>query len=245
MIRFDILTLFPEMIEGFFNTSILKRAIDKKLIEINIINFRDYATNARHSVDDYEFGGGAGMLISVEPIHKALEAIDGLKNSYKILTSPAGTVWNEAVAKRISKMDHIVLICGHYEGFDARVLNYVDEEVSIGDFVLTGGELPACIIVDSVARLIEGVIASDSLQQESFQEGLLEYPQYTHPKVYDGKNVPEILFTGHHANIRKWRLKEALRKTYIKRPDLLKARNFTKEELKLMEEIKNEEDHTS
>lgn len=203
-VRFDILTLFPEMIEGMLNQSILKRAIEKKIIEVNIINFRDFSTNKHSTVDDYAYGGGAGMLISVEPIHLAMKTIPNIDKAYKILTSPSGNVYNQNKAEKLSKLDHIVIVCGHYEGIDNRILDYIDEEISIGDYVLTGGEIPACAIIDSIARLVPGVISDESIVGESFTMGLLEYPQYTRPYEYDGKKVPDVLVSGHHANIKKW-----------------------------------------
>lgn len=241
-VRFDILTLFPKMIEGMISDSILKRAIEKGIIDIHVIDFREYSTNKHHTVDDYAYGGGAGMLISVEPIHLAMKAIEGIDHAYKILTSPSGHVFSQKMAERLSKESHIVIICGHYEGIDNRILNYVDEEISVGDYVLTGGEIPACLLIDSISRLIPGVISDDSIVGESFTMGLLEYPQYTRPPMYDGKKVPEILLSGHHANIKKWQRKEALRKTYRVRPDLLENMELTKEDLQFLEEIKHEKD---
>ena len=240
MIKFDILTLFPEIIEGMVSSSILKRAIEKGLIEINIIDFREYAGNKHSTVDDYAYGGGAGMLLRVDPIYRALNTIEGLDKAHKILTSPSGNVWSQKKAEEFSKLDHIVIVCGHYEGIDARVLNYFDEEISIGDYVLTGGEIPAGVIIDSVSRLINGVIADDSTVNESFSMGLLEYPQYTRPQEFDGHKVPDILLSGHHANIKKWQRYEALKKTYLVRPELLNEIELSKEDLKMLEEIKNE-----
>ncbi|MBE6130327.1 MAG: tRNA (guanosine(37)-N1)-methyltransferase TrmD [Erysipelotrichaceae bacterium] len=238
--RFDILTLFPEIIEGMVSSSILKRAIEKSLIEINIIDFREYAGNKHSTVDDYAYGGGAGMLIRVDPIYRALNTIEGLSGAHKVLTSPSGNVWSQKKAEEFSKLNHIVIVCGHYEGIDARVLNYIDEEVSIGDYVLTGGEIPAGVIIDSVSRLISGVIADDSTVNESFSMGLLEYPQYTRPQEFDGYKVPDILLSGHHANIKKWQRYEALKKTYIMRPELLNQIELSKDDLKMIEEIKLE-----
>ena len=240
MIRFDILTLFPEIISGMVSSSILKRAIEKGLIEINIIDFREYAGNKHSTVDDYAYGGGAGMLIRVDPIYRALNTIEGIETAHKILTSPSGNVWSQKKAEEFSKFEHIVIVCGHYEGIDARVLNYIDEEVSIGDYVLTGGEIPAGVIIDSVSRLINGVIADDSTVNESFSMGLLEYPQYTRPQEFDGYKVPDILLSGHHANIKKWQRYEALKKTYKVRPELLDQIELSKDDLKMLEEIKNE-----
>lgn len=239
-VRFDILTLFPEMIEGMLNQSILKRAIEKKIIEVNIINFRDFSTNKHSTVDDYAYGGGAGMLISVEPIHLAMKTIPNIDKAYKILTSPSGNVYNQNKAEKLSKLDHIVIVCGHYEGIDNRVLDYIDEEISIGDYVLTGGEIPACAIIDSIARLVPGVISDESIVGESFTMGLLEYPQYTRPYEYDGKKVPDVLVSGHHANIKKWQRYQSLKKTYEVRPELLGNIALTNEDIKMLEEIKNE-----
>lgn len=238
MLKFDILTLFPEMIEGYISSSILKRAIEKQIIEINIINFREFSGNKHATVDDYAYSGGAGMLIRVDPIYRALKSIPNIDSAYKILTSASGSLWNQEKAKKLSTLNHIVIVCGHYEGIDARVLNYIDEEISIGDYVLTGGELPAGIIIDSISRLVKGVISEDSIIDESFTTGLLEYPQYTRPYEYEGSKVPDVLISGHHENIRKWRLKESLRKTMIKRPDLLEKRSFTEEELEILKELK-------
>ena len=239
-VRFDILTLFPEMIEGMLNQSILKRAIEKKIIEVNIINFRDFSTNKHSTVDDYAYGGGAGMLISVEPIHLAMKTIPNIDKAYKILTSPSGNVYNQNKAEKLSKLDHIVIVCGHYEGIDNRILDYSDEEISIGDYVLTGGEIPACAIIDSIARLVPGVISDESIVGESFTMGLLEYPQYTRPYEYDGKKVPDVLVSGHHANIKKWQRYQSLKKTYEVRPELLGNIALTNEDIKMLEEIKNE-----
>lgn len=239
-VRFDILTLFPEMIEGMLNQSILKRAIEKKIIEVNIINFRDFSTNKHLTVDDYAYGGGAGMLISVEPIHLAMKTIPNIDKAYKILTSPSGNVYNQNKAEKLSKLDHIVIVCGHYEGIDNRILDYIDEEISIGDYVLTGGEIPACAIIDSIARLVPGVISDESIVGESFTMGLLEYPQYTRPYEYDGKKVPDVLVSGHHANIKKWQRYQSLKKTYEVRPELLGNIALTNEDIKMLEEIKNE-----
>ena len=239
-VRFDILTLFPEMIEGMLNQSILKRAIEKKIIEVNIINFRDFSINKHSTVDDYAYGGGAGMLISVEPIHLAMKTIPNIDKAYKILTSPSGNVYNQNKAEKLSKLDHIVIVCGHYEGIDNRILDYIDEEISIGDYVLTGGEIPACAIIDSIARLVPGVISDESIVGESFTMGLLEYPQYTRPYEYDGKKVPDVLVSGHHANIKKWQRYQSLKKTYEVRPELLGNIALTNEDIKMLEEIKNE-----
>ena len=230
LVRFDILTLFPEMIEGIISSSILKRAIEKQIIEINIINFRNYSTNKHSTVDDYSYGGGAGMLISVEPIHLAMKDIVGFEKAHKILTSPSGILLNQKKVETLSKYKHFIIICGHYEGIDARILEYIDEEISIGDYVLTGGEIPA------------GVIGDESRSGESFTMGLLEYPQYTRPAIYDNKKVPDILLSGHHANIEKWKRYQSLKKTYHQRPDLLAKYTLSENDIKMLEEIKNEKD---
>ena len=239
-VKIDILTLFPEMIEGIVSSSILKRAIEKQIIEINIINFRNYSTHKHLTVDDYAYGGGAGMLISVEPIHLAMKDIADFENAYKILTSPSGVLLNQKKVETLRKYNHFIIICGHYEGIDARILEYVDEEISIGDYVLTGGEIPACALVDAISRLIPGVISDESTSGESFTMGLLEYPQYTRPAIYDNKKVPEILLSGHHANIEKWKRYQALKKTYKQRPDLLEKYTLSQQDIKMLEEIKNE-----
>lgn len=238
--RIDILTLFPEMIEGVFNSSILKRAIEAGYLEINIHDFRLFSKDKNHKVDDYTYGGGAGMLIRVDPVCDCLKSIPGYKEAHKLITTPTGKVFNQDMAKLFSSKEHIIIICGHYEGIDDRILNYVDEEVSIGDYVLTGGELAACIIVDATSRLIEGVLGNnESSQTETFDDNLLEYPQYTRPVEYDGYKVPDVLISGHHENIRKFRRYESLKKTYLKRPELLEEASLTKEDLKMLEEIKS------
>ena len=238
--RIDILTLFPEMIEGVFNSSILKRAIEAGYLEINIHDFRLFSKDKNHKVDDYTYGGGAGMLIRVDPVCDCLKSIPGYKEAHKLITTPTGKVFNQDMAKLFSSKEHIIIICGHYEGIDDRILNYVDEEVSIGDYVLTGGELAACIIVDATSRLIEGVLGNnESSQTETFDDNLLEYPQYTRPVEYDGYKVPEVLISGHHENIRKFRRYESLKKTYLKRPELIEKASLTKEDLKMLEEIKS------
>lgn len=242
MIRFDVLTLFPEVVNPYFSSSIIKRAVDNGLIEIHVHDFREYAGNKHMTVDDYAYSGGAGMLIRVDPIVRCLKDIPGYEKAHKILTSPSGKVYKQAKAKELADYDHIIIICGHYEGIDARILNYVDEEISIGDYVLTGGEIPACIIVDSVSRMVKGVLSDDSTLKESFEDNLLEYPQYTRPYSFEGLDVPDVLISGHHENIRKWQHYESLKKTYLVRPDLIDYDSLSKEDKELLEKIKNEED---
>lgn len=236
----DVLTLFPEMFDGILNSSILKRIIDKELIEIRVHNFRDFSLNKHKKVDDTVYGGGAGMLIAVQPVIDCLKSIKNYQGAHKIITSPAGNIFNQKKAEEYSNKNHLIVICGHYEGIDERVLNYIDEEVSIGEFVLTGGELAALSIIDSVARLLPGAISDLSIVEESFNGGLLEYPQYTKPAVYDGYSVPEVLMSGNHKKIDEFRRYSSLKKTYQKKPDLLNNSNLTKSDLDMLEEIKKE-----
>ncbi len=219
--KIDVLTLFPEMFNNILNESIIKRAIDKKLVEINIINFRDYSPLNNHQVDDTPYGGGAGMVLRCEPIFLALDDIK-TPDSKVILLTPEGKTYNQSIAKDYSKEKHLIIICGHYEGFDERIKTLVDEEISIGDFILTGGEIPAMLIVDSVTRLIDGVITKESLESESFNDNLLDYPTYTKPAEYRGLKVPDVLISGDHAKIAKYREEQRINKTKNKRPDLLK-----------------------
>ena len=222
--KIDILTIFPEMFSGPFKESIIKRAQEKGLAKIKIHNLRDWTEDKHKTVDDKPFGGGAGMVMKVEIIDKALKDLK-TKNSKIILLTPQGKVFKQKIAQKYAKLDHMILICGHYEGFDERIReNLVDEEVSIGDYVLTGGEIPAMVIVDSVVRLISGVVGNDeSIRDESFSDNLLEYPQYTRPADYKGKKVPEVLLSGNHAQIKKWRKEQAEEKTKKRRSDLLRS----------------------
>ena len=216
----DVLTLFPEMFESL-NHSIIKRAQDDGIVTINVTNIRDFASAPHYKCDDEPYGGGAGMVMLCDPLFKAIDSVIR-PNSKVYYMSPRGKVFNQALAKDMSTLDHIVLLCGHYEGIDQRVIDYYNiEELSIGDYVLTGGELPAMVIIDTVARLIPNVITSESLDSESFSNNLLEYDQYTRPAEYKGMKVPEILLSGHHANIEKWRQQNSLDNTRKNRPDLL------------------------
>lgn len=235
----DIITIFPEMFEGIIKSSIIKRTIEKELITINVHDFRNYTTNKHKKVDDTIYGGGAGMLIQCQPIIDNLKSIEGYEKAHKIITSAQGNTFNQQKAKQLSKLDHIIIICGHYEGIDNRVLNYVDEEISIGDYILTGGEIPALAIIDSVIRLIPNAITDMSIEDESFEMGLLEYPQYTKPYEYDGYKVPDVLISGNHEEIRKYRKFESIKKTYLKRPDLLENSDLDKEGLLFLDNIKN------
>jgi tRNA (guanine37-N1)-methyltransferase len=240
MIRFDILSLFPEMFESPLDYSILKRARDKGLIDIRLHNIRDYAQDKHRVTDDAPYGGGGGMVMKVEPIDRALTSIVDEKNNVLIvLLTPQGEPFNQKIAADLSAYPRIVLVCGHYEGMDERVRTcLVDREISIGDFILTGGELSAMVVVDAVARLIPGVLGNDeSVFMDSFSEGLLEYPHYTRPASYRSWQVPEVLLSGNHREIQAWRRRESLRRTRLKRPDLLEKADLSDEDKKMLEEI--------
>ncbi len=220
--KFDILTLFPEMFEPV-KQSIIGRATEKELLEINLINIRDFSKDKHKKVDDTPYGGGAGMVMMPDVVYDAYNSILDKEKAKVIYLSPQGKVLNQKKVVELSKQEHIILLCGHYEGIDQRVLDeIVDEEISIGDYVLTGGELPAMVLIDSVSRYVEGVLKEDSTKEESFTNNLLEYPQYTRPEVFHGKSVPEVLLSGHHENIKKWREEKSIEITKKKRPDLLK-----------------------
>lgn len=222
--KFDILTLFPEMFENL-KQSIIGRAIEKNIININLINIRDFSKDKHKKVDDTPYGGGAGMVMKPDVVYSAYNSIKD-KNAKVIYMSPQGKTLNQKKVEELSKEEHLVILCGHYEGIDQRVLDkIVDEEISIGDYVLTGGELPAMVLIDSVSRYVEGVLKEDSIKEESFSNGLLEYPQYTRPEVFEREKVPEILLSGHHENISKWRKEKSLEITKKKRPELIKNKN--------------------
>ena len=238
-----IFSLFPEMFQGPLTSSLIGKAVEKGILKFDIINFRDYATNKFKHVDDTPYGGGVGMLLQPQPIVDALrDNIPQDQNIPVILVSPQGKVFTQSEANRLAQYDALAFICGHYEGFDERIRDYVTDEYSIGDYVLTGGELPAMVMIDTIARLQSGVIKEKaSFEDDSFYQGLLEYPQYTKPRVFEGKEFPEVLLSGHHANIAKWQKKEALRRTLQRRPDLLNSYELSSEEEKLIEEIFIEE----
>ncbi len=219
--RIDILTLFPNMFDGFKTESIIKRAIEKEKVKINIIDIRDYTPYKNNQVDDYQFGGGGGMILMCEPVFRAVESIK-TPDSYVVLLTPRGKTYNEKKAYEFKEKKHIIIICGHYEGFDERIYSLADELVSIGDFILTGGELPAMMITDSVVRLIDGVITSTSLEYESFNDNLLDYPVYTKPRDFRGMLVPDVLVSGDHKKIKEFRENERRRITKEYRDDLLK-----------------------
>lgn len=238
--KIKILTLFPLMFKGFIEESIIKRAIDKGVVEIEVVDIRDYSLNKHRHVDDTPCGGGAGMVLQVDVCHRAIMANKSEK-SHVVMMTPQGIPYTQEVATRLSHEEELVLLCGHYEGFDERIRSYVDEEISIGDYVLTGGEIPSMVVADSVIRLLDHAIKEESHLDDSFSTGLLEYPQYTRPVEYDNQRVPEVLLNGNHKEIARFRKKEALRRTYLKRPDLLKDYNFSDEDKKLLEEIIKEE----
>ncbi len=218
--KFDVLTLFPEMFE-ILNQSIIGKAIEKDLIDIHLINIRDFSKDKHKKVDDTPYGGGAGMVMKPDVVYDAYQSIKD-RNAKVIYMSPQGKPLNQDKVEELSKENHLIILCGHYEGIDQRVLDkIVDEEISIGDYVLTGGEIPAMVLIDSVSRYVEGVLKEDSIKEESFSNGLLEYPQYTRPEVFEGMKVPEILLSGHHENIEKWRKEKSLEITKKKRPDIL------------------------
>ena len=235
--KINILTLFPDMFQGLIDNSIVKRAISKGVVTINIINIRDFTLDKYNRVDSAPIGGGAGLIMKCQPIVDALKSIK--EDSHKILLSPRGETYSQKKAISLSKLDNITLICGHYEGTDERINDYVDELVSIGDYILTGGEIGSMAIADSIIRLLDGAINSDSLIEESFTTNLLEYPQYTEPYDFDNKLVPDILYSGNHEAIEKYRKKEALRLTKKYRPDLLSKYELSKQDKKLLSELEN------
>ena len=219
--KIDILTLFPEMFDGFKNESIIKRAIDNEKVKIDTCNFRDFAKNKHKKVDDTPYGGGAGMVMRPDVVYDAYKSVE-TKSAKTIYLTPQGKKLDQKIVEDLSKYKHIILLCGHYEGIDQRILDkIVDEEISIGDYVLTGGEIPAMVLIDSVSRYVEGVLKEDSVKEESFSNGLLEYPQYTRPQNFRGMIVPDVLLSGNHQEVDKWRYNEQLRITKEKRPDLL------------------------
>lgn len=238
--KIKILTLFPNMFSGFVSESIIKRAIDSGVCEIETIDIRNYSKEKHHHVDDTPCGGGAGMVLKCDVVGDAIKA-NKTEKSHIIMMTPQGEKYSQKKALEFAKMEEIVILCGHYEGFDERIRTMVDEEISIGDFVLTGGEIPAMAIADSVIRLLDNAITKESWEDDSFSNGLLEYPQYTRPVEYDGMRVPDVLLGGNHKEMARFKRKESLRRTYLKRPDLLVNFDFTKEDLILLEEIKKEE----
>ena len=240
--NFHILTLFPEMVLNGLNTSITGRAVNAGILSIEAVNIRDYAFNKHQSVDDYPYGGGAGMLMQAEPVYLAYQSVaEKLEKKPRVIyLSPQGAVFTQKMAEELAREEELVLLCGHYEGIDERVLEeIVTDYVSIGDYVLTGGELPAMVMVDAISRMVPGVLHNDvSAEFESFQDNLLEYPQYSRPEEWHGKRVPSVLLSGHHANIEKWRREQSVLRTYERRPDLLEKSSLTEKEKKWLEEMK-------
>lgn len=236
--KFNVLTLFPEMFSAL-DESIIGRGKEKGLIDINLINIRDFSKNKHKKVDDTPYGGGAGMVMEPTVVYDAYCSVKE-PNAKVIYMSPQGKTLNQQMVQDLAKEENIILLCGHYEGIDQRVIDeIVDEEISIGDYVLTGGELPAMVLIDSVSRYVEGVLKEDSIQEESFTNGLLEYPQYTRPEIFLGKRVPEVLLSGHHENIKKWRKNQSIINTFLKRPDLLREIELSDKEQKMLSEYKN------
>ncbi|GAB6098926.1 tRNA (guanosine(37)-N1)-methyltransferase TrmD [Halanaerocella petrolearia] len=240
--QFDILTLFPEMFSNVLDASILKRAQKEELIDFNLHNIRNYCRDKHNQADDYPYGGGVGMVLKPEPIFRAVDSLEVEDKTPVIFLTPQGETFNQSLAKDLVQKDRLVFLCGHYEGIDQRVRNeIVTHEVSIGDYVLTGGELPAMVMMDAISRLVPGVVgSSESVVQDSFYQGLLDYPQYTRPQEYQGLEVPNVLLSGNHAKIDRWRRKKSLEQTLIRRPDLLEEKELSKTDKELLAEIKVE-----
>ncbi len=241
---FTVLTLFPAMLESFLDESLIKKARDKGLLQFNVMNIRDFATDIHHTCDDAPFGGGAGMVMKVEPIHGAMEHVRTQTPGARFaLLTPHGRMFDQNAATGLARLPHLALICGRYEGVDERVSELVDDEISIGDYVLSGGEAAALVVIDAVARLIPGVLGNEeSPSDESFHEGLLEYPQYTRPREYMGRAVPDALLSGNHEEIRRWRRKESLKRTVLRRPDLMERFQPEPEDVKLLRSVMDEID---
>jgi tRNA (guanine37-N1)-methyltransferase len=242
MIRFDVLTLFPDMFQSPLGSSVFKKAIDRGIIRVLIHNIRDFTTDKHRVVDDSPYGGGSGMVMKAGPVVEGIEQLKATDGSPRvILMTPQGVPFDHNEARRLSTYSHLLFVCGRYEGIDERVRDYVDEELSIGDYILMGGELAVMVVIDAVSRFVPGVLGSEeSVLEESFVDALLEYPQYTRPRVFRGKKVPEVLISGNHRQIARWRRREALRRTLLRRPDLLEKANLPEEDLVLLGEVKAE-----
>lgn len=245
MMNIDVLTLFPEMFEGVFGHSILKKAAENEAVTYNVVNFREYADNKHKTVDDYPYGGGAGMVLKPQPIFDAVEDLRSKSGASPrvILLCPQGERYTQRKAEELAEADHLIFVCGHYEGYDERIREHVvTDEISIGDFVLTGGELGAMVVIDSVVRLLPGVLGNqESHMKDSFSTGFLEHPHYTRPADFRGIKVPDVLMSGNHRLVEEWRAKESLRRTYLRRPDLLEDAELTSEQQKWLNEIKKED----
>jgi tRNA (guanine37-N1)-methyltransferase len=241
VMNITVLTMVPEQFQSFFLQPLVKRAIQKNLLHLQILDIRDYVKGSFRHIDDSPCGGGPGMIIRCEPVFQCLDHIRK-ENSHLIAFAPSGIPYTQHRAAQLAEKEDLILLCGHYEGFDQRILDHADEILSIGDYVLSGGEIPAMAVIDSIVRLLEGTIRKESTAEESFENGLLEYPQYTRPRSFRGMKVPEVLLSGNAENIRKWKLRESLRITAKNRPDLLRNRTLNKEEAQMLEEIRNEEE---
>ena len=241
--RFDILTVFPDMLKGVLLESVIGNAVENNIIDIRFHNIRDFSTNKHRKTDDTPFGGGRGMVMTPQPVIDCHRSVtEGEEHVHTVYMSPQGKVLTQEKAKELAKLERLVILCGHYEGFDERIIeSIVDEEISIGDYVLTGGEMPAAVLVDCISRMIPGVLPeAECYENESIASGILEYPQYTRPRDFEGMEVPEILFSGHHANIEKWRREKALEKTLRVRPELLESAPLTKKDIQFLEKLKKE-----
>ncbi len=239
--KITILTVFPEFFDQFIKSSIIGRAISKGIVSIKTVNIRDYSDDRNHRVDDHPLGGGAGLIMKLDPIVKAIND-NSDEHTHKILLGPKGKTYTQDKAVSLSKEEDVLLLCGHYEGIDSRIINYVDEEISVGDYILTGGEIAAMAISDSIVRLLKGAIADESTEDESFNGSILEYPQYTYPKDYDGHEVPDVLFCGNHEVVDEVRRKEALKETYEKRPDLIETMTYDKEDALFIKQLESGEE---
>lgn len=237
--KITILTMFPQLFDSFREGPVVQRAIRKGSLQLEIMDIKEFAPGSFRHIDDSPFGGGAGMVMRCQPVLDALRSVRE-EDSVAVAMTPAGTVFCQNIARRYAQMEHLILLCGHYEGMDERIYRHVDEELSVGDYILTGGEIAAMAVSDAVIRLLPGALRDESTSEESFENGLLEYPQYTQPAVYEGEAVPDVLLSGNHGKIRRWRLKESLRKTLERRPDLLEGRELTGEENELLGEILKE-----
>ncbi|UKS54189.1 tRNA (guanosine(37)-N1)-methyltransferase TrmD [Mycoplasma feriruminatoris] len=239
--KFSIITLFPKIINSYIEESIIKRAIIKQAIQIEVIDLRDFSTLSHNQVDDYQYGGGSGMVLMIEPLIRAIESIK-TDNSIVLLTTPQGKTLKQPIVKSYANnYEHIIIICGHYEGYDERILDYIDDEVSIGDYVITGGELASLILVDSISRILPNVIKQESHENESFENNLLDHPVYTKPYEFRNKKVPDVLLSGHHQNIKKWREAQQVIKTLKKRPDLIDETKLNKHQLEIYKKMKGEQ----
>ena len=239
--NFHVMTLFPEMIERAMNESITGRAIKAGYISVDAVNIRDFANNKHNRVDDYPYGGGAGMVMQAEPVYRCYESIChsiGNERPRVVFMTPQVRTFNQKIAEELSQEEDLVLLCGHYEGIDARIENHVDEVISIGDYILTGGELASMVVADSVIRLLNGVILEDSINDESYENGLLEYPQYTHPAVWNGREVPDVLLSGHHQNVDAWRRQQSIKRTFERRPDMLENAELSKKDKLYLSQLK-------